>query len=751
MSYIINKTDGSQLTIVVDGTIDQTATDLTLIGKNASSYGESFNENFIKLLENFANGTAPLNPIPGQLWFDTTQNRLKVYDGNIFKVSGGTIVSPSTPVTPVAGDLWINNQTQQLKFYDGSIWILTGPVYTQDQGTSGFIISNIIDTINKSHTVAEMWVAGKLFGIFSLDEFTPLATIPNFVGNISPGFNISNYINPTTGQPLQFKAEVDISNRLKSPSEVDAVDIIEGLEYSISSLGTTDFIAIGAADNILGLRFTATGTGTGTGKVRLLLTSDNFVTSSGDSVIVGGTLTIQSDFPLILGPGQNNEIRVDSNSFDIRGNNSGQNFSVKLKPTSGNPKGFILYNPGTFTLNTLDATGDGTYATLTFEEQLIPPFAVGDIISVSFIIPTGYRGSYTVTDCTTTTVSYENSTTQSQSTTGTVELVILPRFGILTDTPLATLDVNGSAVVRGNLTVLGDTTIIYTSTLAVTDKNIELAKPEDNTSPTDTLADGGGITLKGTTDKTFNWRNAVDPVNQYWASSESINLAVDKTFKIEGVDVLTATSLGNNITSAPGISSLGHLNSLSVANFTISSNTISAAAGDLILAPAGINTVNVSGKKITGLATAALGTDAVNKTLLETYVRTRSLGMAVNINNSSGGSLTNGEIVGLLQEVYPAGEYDEGTICRVHCTYTTVSYNDITFSISDSNPAANITKTFDTVDKGAGTSTVVQDIVVSNAIDAGNGVVTTTRTLKIYTVTSGIWAFTSSTASGVTA
>jgi len=53
MAYKINKTDGSLLVEIVDSTIDQTATDLTLIGKNVSGFGEYINENFVKLLENF--------------------------------------------------------------------------------------------------------------------------------------------------------------------------------------------------------------------------------------------------------------------------------------------------------------------------------------------------------------------------------------------------------------------------------------------------------------------------------------------------------------------------------------------------------------------------------------------------------------------------------------------------------------------------------------------------------------------------
>ena len=67
MSYIINKTDGSVLVEVVDGTINQTATDITLIGKNSSSYGEFINENLVHILENFADSISPSNPIIVQI------------------------------------------------------------------------------------------------------------------------------------------------------------------------------------------------------------------------------------------------------------------------------------------------------------------------------------------------------------------------------------------------------------------------------------------------------------------------------------------------------------------------------------------------------------------------------------------------------------------------------------------------------------------------------------------------------------
>ena len=95
MTYSILLTDGSTLTSVANGTVDQTATDLTLIGQNTSGYGLFINDNFVHLLENFANTSQPNHPIKGQLWYDTSQNILQIYNGTNFTPTGNTIVSGS--------------------------------------------------------------------------------------------------------------------------------------------------------------------------------------------------------------------------------------------------------------------------------------------------------------------------------------------------------------------------------------------------------------------------------------------------------------------------------------------------------------------------------------------------------------------------------------------------------------------------------------------------------------------------------
>ena len=197
MSYQLNKTNGDLLTDLVDGQIDNTSTNLVLVGRNYTGYGEAFNENFIKLLENFSNSSAPSNPLQGQLWWDTSDQRLKVFDGNVWKASGGPFVQDDQPQM-VAGDLWIDNLRNQMYAFDGEDLFLVGPQYTTAQGKSGFEIGSLLDEQSRSRTVVYLYAQGNLLAVISYLDFTPiysqrilgLVTDSNPNGRIFTGFNI---------------------------------------------------------------------------------------------------------------------------------------------------------------------------------------------------------------------------------------------------------------------------------------------------------------------------------------------------------------------------------------------------------------------------------------------------------------------------------------------------------------------------------------------------------------------------------
>ena len=236
MAYTINKTDGTILATVADGQIDTLSSDLTLIGKNYSGFGESLNENLVKLLENFSNAAAPTHPIRGQIWFDVTESKLKVYNGTGFVPVSSATISGTRPTSLGVGDLWFNNVDKQLYFYDGTNTILLGPDYSVGQGVSGLRVASILDTLNQNRVVTYLYTNGILLGIFSKDSFTPKLAIDGFSGNIQPGFNAS------TLSGIKFNVTASNSDKLgnqpaSSYVRNDTSNIVNGQIIISSNLG----------------------------------------------------------------------------------------------------------------------------------------------------------------------------------------------------------------------------------------------------------------------------------------------------------------------------------------------------------------------------------------------------------------------------------------------------------------------------------------------------------------------------------
>jgi hypothetical protein len=183
------------------------------------------------------------------------------------------------------------------------------------------------------------------------------------------------------------------------------------------------------------------------------------------------------------------------------------------------------------------------------------------------------------------------------------------RVGLFTENPQYPLDVNGDARINGNLYVLGSTTNIQSTNLQINDKNIQLAYGQ--TTPNDSIAEGGGITLIGSTNHTISWTTSY---NKAWQFNDNVNL-ISKSYLINGNAVLNSNSLGIGITNAPGLKRIGVLDYLTVTNVVIKGSTISSTGTDvtLYLEATGAGTIDVSNERITSVAAPISSYDAVNK------------------------------------------------------------------------------------------------------------------------------------------
>lgn len=181
MSYQISFTDSvNKGFIQVDDNTVNNETSLKLPGRTKSDYGELVLENLLHLMENFANNNPPTNPVEGQLWYDTTVgvDQLKVYDGAQFVSASSIKKANSRPETGESnlGDLWVDTVNQQLFLYNGNDWTLIGPDFSLGSNT-GAKFEIIIDTTNVERSVIVNYVEGEPLLIISDVEFRPKLSI----------------------------------------------------------------------------------------------------------------------------------------------------------------------------------------------------------------------------------------------------------------------------------------------------------------------------------------------------------------------------------------------------------------------------------------------------------------------------------------------------------------------------------------------------------------------------------------------
>jgi hypothetical protein len=316
MAYTINKTDGTAITTITDGTSDNTTT-LQLFGKSFSGFGEGLNENLVKLLENSASTSAPTAPLKGELWMDTTTNQLKVYDGTSFKPTGGAKSSSSTPTNASAGDLWHDTTNDQLYVYTGSAFLLVGPVYTSGQQLSGWKIETLASS-GGNKVVSSMYAGNTRVAILSLATFTPSVTQTGFA-SIKAGITLNSTLgavfegsstqaatldtSDTTnasspGETLQGGANFLRSNAADTTTGALTIDtdsgIIVGDAQELTVTVTSNNVTVAQTSQDKDLKFTVNDGGVT--KTPLQLTgADGGVDITGD-VTITGNLTISGSY-----------------------------------------------------------------------------------------------------------------------------------------------------------------------------------------------------------------------------------------------------------------------------------------------------------------------------------------------------------------------------------------------------------------------------------------------------------------------
>jgi len=266
MAYTINKTDGSVIATITDGTVDNT-TSVQLFGKSFSGFGEGLNENLVKLLENSAGTSAPSAPLTGELWMDTAVGQLKVYNGSAFEPTGGAKSQSLAPTSPGAGDLWHDSDDDQLYVYTGSAFQLVGPVYTAGQTLSGWKIETIASS-GGNKVVSSMYAGNTRVAILSKEDFTPSVTQSGFAA-VKAGITL----NSTLG------AVFDGTN-----TQASFINVTGTTNTSSTVVAGGNFLRADAADTTTGALTVDTDSGIIIGDAQELT-----VTVSGNDVTVAQT------------------------------------------------------------------------------------------------------------------------------------------------------------------------------------------------------------------------------------------------------------------------------------------------------------------------------------------------------------------------------------------------------------------------------------------------------------------------------
>ena len=253
MAYTINLTDGTVFATIPDGTTN-TSSSMILVGKNYAGYGEFLDENFIHLLENGSNTTAPSAPLTGQLWWDKTNNLLKVYNGTIFKTISAATSSATQPTSNVTGDLWYDTTNQQLKVYTGASFLVVGPGYTSAQGTSGAIPETILNNVGATRYITSLYVNNvRVAIVYDGASFTPEAALLAAFPTIYPGITLSSSVSSAvfagTATNAALLDSLDSTDFMRATANTSTTGRLQVNNANGIYIGTSNVVNISQSSN----------------------------------------------------------------------------------------------------------------------------------------------------------------------------------------------------------------------------------------------------------------------------------------------------------------------------------------------------------------------------------------------------------------------------------------------------------------------------------------------------------------------
>ena len=666
MSYIIKNADGTVLTNLVDGTTDVKSTSLTLIGKNIDAYGTALNTNLVNILQNFASSSQPRNPLVGQLWFNKSDGRLKLYTLNgIFEEISAAILSNSQPTILKRGDLWIDTGNDQLYFTkDGVNVVLAGPIYKSSRGVSGWVPEVYIDDVGGTRSVTTLYTDGKIVGMLSTSSFI-----------IAP-------INQVSDQGNQGMQNVTVGLTLN--------DQIPGIKFA-GAATSADSVA-GITPSLYLLKNNAGSDQTVTGTGRLTLNSDKGImigtytdlslyvsggVSSRASSIQNNIADARTDIVTKRSdpPGADAFTRVitaykDQVGINLNGQLPGTGINLQVEGTS------YFHGDATITGN-LTILGTQTQISsviLQIQDKNIELASSSTWYTDALVD----GGGITLHGTTDKILYYHNSSTSWKSN----------------------IDWN---INSGRAYKVSDLTVLTSSTLgvSVTQTSITRVGIMEELTVTNVIITGNGVTTR-------NASYGISTVNASGLSTGStitVSLSVSVPILKSGATVTLDGIVDTNYNATYTITTV--TNTITSSTFSVYSNGIlstvtpslgatpTATFGDLMLSAYG--DIDATGKRIKNLSYSTIPTDAatVQFAMDTAYIQSSAKGIAITLDISS---MTNPnvEIAALLTQLAPPAnpplpplyssdtQYDLplGYRARVLCTTIVVAVNNLPINTS---------------------------------------------------------------------